>query len=525
MKSLTSFNLAAVVISLFLFVTNASAESAQGYTWVEYDEQSGILTAYAETLTGDLSYDYQAEVTLTVKDQTGAQVGYGSMLDTANQHASVLLYINVQPGNTYTATGVHRVRLSYWDYAPTFPYNPFWYDDWFMSHFGPQNIEQPLGYYFGSPGYYEYRRTSDIVPLGRTYDSVTTPAAPTVTNVTSDAGTKKITSVVGDQNILHFVTPKGTGDITLTATLSSNTQQVLNNISWEGATESSSNPRVATLSRGTASKVVVKIKHNQTVLKELRVWIVWVSLTGTVAAPSAVATVNGSNKRDGTTISAAFASEGTIQPSSLISDANRPNLSGSNTTEPPPQGATNVAGDPLSGGATKKWDVSRRIKIRASTQSPPFDPEVIVDRNDNFPTNSVTGNDDAGVSDEVNDPYSNNGKVSSTDEPRRSFRIQGGNVGDTYRSQLWFQEFVRLELAGTWYVVSDPRLWRVDIKMKKKVITETLWDLDYNSDGDQSDNITETMYGIDANGDGDMNDELGYWDNDSSASANDNAGA
>jgi hypothetical protein len=59
----------------------------------------------------------------------------------------------------------------------------------------------------------------------------------------------------------------------------------------------------------------------------------------------------------------------------------------------------------------------------------------------------------------------------------------------------------------------------------KRQVTEALWGIDANGDGDQLDNITEAMIGIDANGDGDQLDNVGYWDDDGSTSANDNAGA
>jgi hypothetical protein len=61
--------------------------------------------------------------------------------------------------------------------------------------------------------------------------------------------------------------------------------------------------------------------------------------------------------------------------------------------------------------------------------------------------------------------------------------------------------------------------------MKKQIVTESLWGMDINGDGDINDNVTESHLGLDANGDGDMLDEVGYWNNNGSSSANDNAGA
>lgn len=81
-----------------------------------------------------------------------------------------------------------------------------------------------------------------------------------------------------------------------------------------------------------------------------------------------------------------------------------------------------------------------------------------------------------------------------------------------------------MEIQGTWHVISDPFSWRVDTRYVKVQVTEALWNWDVNGDGDMNDNVTEAMLGADMNGDGDTNDNVGYWDNDSSAAANDNAG-
>ena len=65
----------------------------------------------------------------------------------------------------------------------------------------------------------------------------------------------------------------------------------------------------------------------------------------------------------------------------------------------------------------------------------------------------------------------------------------------------------------------------MEFKFHKVQVTEAMWSIDANGDGDLLDNITESMIGEDANGDGDLLDNVGFWDNDGSISANDNAGA
>jgi hypothetical protein len=56
------------------------------------------------------------------------------------------------------------------------------------------------------------------------------------------------------------------------------------------------------------------------------------------------------------------------------------------------------------------------------------------------------------------------------------------------------------------------------------MITEALWGQDVNGDGDLLDVVTEAMVGTDTNADGDVTDVVGFWDNNGSTSANDNAG-
>jgi len=350
---------------------------------------------------------------------------------------------------------------------------------------------------------------------------------PRITNVTAEPtqDVKRVTQIVGNQNIFHFATPKGAANsqVTLTATVTPNNQRVLNQIDWEGATESPTNPLQATVPKETAAKHIVKIKHRGRVLKELRVWVVWATISGSVQSPVSTAVFSQANLRIGSRVSASFASVAVINPASIITDADRPNFSGANTTAPP--GGTNAAGQPLSGGANMKWDMSRRIAIRATVPNPPFNPPILVDRTDNFPNNPVIGNDDAGVGDEINNPYTNNGQIESEDVPTRQLTLNGGNIGDNYRCQLWFQEFARLEIQGTWYVISESQLWRVDYRMEKQTVTERLWNTDVNGDGDLDDIVTEAMLGQDTNGDGDMDDDVGYWAESGSTSANDNAGA
>ena len=170
--------------------------------------------------------------------------------------------------------------------------------------------------------------------------------------------------------------------------------------------------------------------------------------------------------------------------------------------------------------------MSRRIAIRAETNANnPALNLACQDNVDNFPADPVIGNDDIGTVDEDNDPYTNGGTLRSSDNPKRGFSLEGGNVGDTYMSRLWFQEFARLQIGNRWFFISDPLLWRVEFHFMKQLVTEALWGIDVNGDGDINDDVLEAMLGVDTNGDGDQNDSVSFWDDNNSISANDNAEA
>ena len=48
-------------------------------------------------------------------------------------------------------------------------------------------------------------------------------------------------------------------------------------------------------------------------------------------------------------------------------------------------------------------------------------------------------------------------------------------------------EVERLNIGGSWYVISDWYLWKIHWKFKKRNETESVWNLDFNNDGDKLD--------------------------------------
>ena len=324
---------------------------------------------------------------------------------------------------------------------------------------------------------YEPAECECITLSGLYQRSVALSVRPKVTDVTA-ANATKIASVLGDLNIIHFVTPKDASQnqVTLTATLSDSSQSTLNDISWEGATESGSNPLQATLSRSSASKNVVKIKYNGTVIKELRVWVVWATI---VSVNHPIQDSSNCSQGIGVPLTTScFAIKGgyafthTINPTTIVTDSDRPDLSGakSNANGPPGGNHPLFVNDPLTGGADKKWDSSRQMKLKilssftiasGDSSQPPF---IDVP---NYPANDVEGNDDRSVTDEVNDPYANNGVLSETDDPIYALADRAGADGDTFELRFVFQEFTRVELQGNWYRISDSYWWRTNLKFLK----------------------------------------------------------
>ncbi|HJQ55673.1 MAG TPA: hypothetical protein VJ890_02125, partial [Vineibacter sp.] len=159
----------------------------------------------------------------------------------------------------------------------------------------------------------------------------------------------------------------------------------------------------------------------------------------------------------------------TIHPTAVITDADRPDLSGPNVT-PPPGGRHPLTGVPLSGGANRKWDNSRQIRAKilnpnslpnaAFAQPAPVAVAA-------FPASDIEGNDDRTPNEETNNPYANGGMLTGVDTPGMGIANGGGADGNTWERRLHFREFARVELAGTWHRISDFFPWRIHVRFRK----------------------------------------------------------
>lgn len=288
-------------------------------------------------------------------------------------------------------------------------------------------------------------------------------------------------------------------------------------LEWEGGTAGSTSlQRKVPRASSAHTELKVKVKTTGDVVDLMNVWTLWGSISGNVQNPIAQPVNAGSGLRAGTKLSARYDATTTISPNSVFTRSDRPNLTGANASSPP--GGVNVNGASLAGGVSRKFDMSRRIQITdTSNANPPLN--IAVDTNSSFPNDPLIGNDDAGTGDENNTPNSS-GVISSVDVPTRTLTFAGGDVGQNYNVDLQFQEFARVEINGQWYLLSDAEDWRVTFKATKEAVTESLWNIDANRDGDLADDISEAQAGLDGNGDGDRADTLSYWSNNGTTSSN-----
>jgi hypothetical protein len=121
---------------------------------------------------------------------------------------------------------------------------------------------------------------------------------------------------------------------------------------WEGGTAVTGKPHQVRVSRSAAGRYHVKLenKANGRVVDEVIAWIVWATI-------SATGTANGTGDQGKFfRVRMNYEFEHAIQPRKIITDADRPNLSGANTVPVPTAGALNYVGNALTGGASKKWD-------------------------------------------------------------------------------------------------------------------------------------------------------------------------
>lgn len=276
------------------------------------------------------------------------------------------------------------------------------------------------------------------------------------------------------------------------------------------------------VSRANSAKTQLKIKVKGTgeTVDLMNVWTAWADISGQVTPINVQPSPLRSGGTGGTSISGIYNGTFTITPASIITDTDKPNLTGQNAT-PTPGGVT-ISGN-LGMGATHKWDVSRRIKRVMNINATPALNTSSLDVNINFPADKLVGNDDAvnNFKQDTN-PYPARGTLMSFDEPNRFFEFQGGGAASTYDNDTDFQEFARLEINGKWYLLSADDTWGIHWKFKKEVVTEASFNSDLNQDGDKLDDVHEDspLLNNDLDGDGTIGGVVTRWIDNSSDTNN-----
>ena len=362
----------------------------------------------------------------------------------------------------------------------------------------------------------------------------------------SDTNTHKIVSNLGTHSN-HFVCVKDTGDIILDATLAPDIPAAADAITWEADGATITSPAVggdkttAKLPSATSQKIPVRIKVGSSTCWSGSVWVVW-------------STINYSNTSGGVTLTrtplgggatrsdfaTAWDFQAIITPTNLFDTSQDvPDLTGANINAVPNSAAPHAFDGAPFGDATYKFDISRQWRERdlsptlsGSDLSWPMTPGTIganlpsndiiqvtspTPGADHFPTNNVEGNDDGGNDD---NPYNSDGQLSDHDQPSNLILDSAGSVGDTVETRSQFHEFVRAEIGGVWYRISDWGNWRFHM-LARKVWVRGGPDgqpgqagVDEDADGQADDTAgpfatpeANTTNGIDDDGDGVVDDD------------------
>ena len=321
-----------------------------------------------------------------------------------------------------------------------------------------------------------------------------------------------VKSVKAGSTVEHFVTPKKSTELNQEyvelKAVGVDTATFTQLLEWEGGEVGSSADK-RKVKRDTAGKTEIKIKVKQggAVAAQMNVWVVWWDVTAQkVSGP----TITRPNVAGGSWTRAAvlWKFEATVQPASILTkNDDVPDMTGTNVTQVPnAQAAHAFDGNPF-GDATYKWDITRRWRERdllpsvgasdigwpasGSLKGTLPTPDKIQSTSpspgaDHYPSDKVEGNDD--LANDI-DAYAagSGGKLLDTDPPSNTICDGAGAVGDQAEARSQFQEFVRAEINGKWYRVSDFSKWRFHTRFKK--VDEAVLNQDLNGDGDKTDKL------------------------------------
>jgi len=293
----------------------------------------------------------------------------------------------------------------------------------------------------------------------------------------SDTDTHEIPSNLGGAGLEHFCCVKNTGDIVLQALIAPSIPGAIGGrLTWGATGTAVTSPAVGTdgrtakLSSAAAGKFPIQLNWDGAVVRRAVVWVIWSRIDVTCTRPPTTPVVAFA----GLSITAGIDHTFTVDPPAIVTDADRPALDGPNTAAVPGAALTHViSGNPLAGGAVKKWDASRQIRMKVLNprlypvaQLPPVAGHLwngqpaATTVPENYPATDGQGNDDTHHCDETNNPYEDCDRVTALDNPRMSMANATGANGDTFETRFQFREFLRVNLGTKWYRASDFSLWR-----------------------------------------------------------------
>ena len=141
------FKLASSCIA-FLFASAAYGQEIGGYTTLDVDPATNIVTATCET--SDYSGYYASFVGCNVTDASGNQIAFGDNLDYDGWegYTQIVLTFTGTPGTTYVATGSHSAQSALISDVPIYipgrggyGWNEYYYDFYNYSSFAEGGVQ------------------------------------------------------------------------------------------------------------------------------------------------------------------------------------------------------------------------------------------------------------------------------------------------------------------------------------------------------------------------------------------------
>lgn len=306
----------------------------------------------------------------------------------------------------------------------------------------------------------------------------------------------------------HYVSPKKTTEIpddfvVLKAT-GVEEDRFVELLEWDGGEAHPTDPMKRRVKRDAAAKTVVKIKVKQggAEAAKMNVWVVWAIAQPRVGTVQPLPDPDWFEYRISIEEDKNWRFKFTIQPPTIITEADRPALHGAANPRKKVPGHNKpypVDPDPQLKADTAdfKWDVSRQMSI--SLRNPGLITKAELEEHFTgqwadgqpqavhtpvpYPQDPVEGNDDPFSADEENNPYAASnqmglehgiGEITSFDSPGWSVLNSWGSANDQeFVAMNNFREFSRVQLwdgkrenGKFWFRISNYGLWHHSLKAK-----------------------------------------------------------